>query len=76
MQRKVPMNFRSSLSAAAPVVPVPPKASTVHGGQLERLEQAKKWFENSFKLGDARMMKMAALDDSELEPPWKDIGGV
>jgi hypothetical protein len=30
----VPINFRSSLSAAAPVVPVPQNASTVHHGQL------------------------------------------
>ena len=42
--------------------------------QLGRLEQAKQWLEKAFHLGDARMMKLAALDDPDLEPLWKNIG--
>jgi Flp pilus assembly protein TadD len=42
--------------------------------QLGRLEQAKQWLEKAFALGDARNMKLAALDDPDLEPLWKDIG--
>jgi len=42
--------------------------------QLGRLEQAKHWLEKSFELGDARAMKLAALDDPDLQPLWKQIG--
>ena len=42
--------------------------------QLGRLEQAKNWLERAFQLGDARMMKLAALVDPDLEPLWKNIG--
>jgi tetratricopeptide (TPR) repeat protein len=41
--------------------------------QLGRLEHAKQWLEKAFLLGDARRMKLAALDDPYLEPLWKDI---
>ena len=43
--------------------------------QLGRLEQAKHWLEKSFELGDVKAMKLAALDDPDLEPLWKQIGG-
>ena len=42
--------------------------------QLGRLEQAKQWLEKAFELGDARNMKLAALDDPDLQPLWKEIG--
>jgi tetratricopeptide (TPR) repeat protein len=42
--------------------------------QLGRLEQAKEWLEQALALGDARKMKLAARDDPDLEPLWKDIG--
>jgi len=42
--------------------------------QLGRLEQAKQWLERAFKLGDAKKMKPAALDDPDLEPLWKGLG--
>ena len=42
--------------------------------QLGRLEQAKQWLEKAFALGDAKQMKLAALDDPDLEPLWKEIG--
>jgi tetratricopeptide (TPR) repeat protein len=42
--------------------------------QLGRLEQAKHWLEKAFKLGNARRMKRAALEDPDLEPLWKEIG--
>jgi hypothetical protein len=44
--------------------------------QLGRLEQAKGWLEKAFALGDAREMKLAALDDPDLEPLWKTIEGI
>jgi tetratricopeptide (TPR) repeat protein len=44
--------------------------------QLGRLEQAKNWLQKSFELGDARKMKLAALDDPDLEPLWKRIGEI
>ena len=42
--------------------------------QLRRLEKAKHWLEKAFKLGDGERMRLAALDDPDLEPLWKDIG--
>ena len=42
--------------------------------QLGRLEQAKHWLEKAFKMGNARKMKLAALQDPDLEPLWKEIG--
>jgi tetratricopeptide (TPR) repeat protein len=41
--------------------------------QLGRLEQAKTWLEKAFDLGDARKLKLMALDDPDLGPLWKDI---
>jgi len=43
---------------------------------LVRLEQAKEWLDGAFTLGDARAMKLAALDDPDLEPLWREIGNV
>jgi len=42
--------------------------------QLGRLEQAKNWLKKAFALGDARAMKLAALDDPDVESHWKNIG--
>jgi len=44
--------------------------------QLGRLEQAKHWLKKAFKMGNARRMKLAALEDPDLEPLWKQIGGM
>jgi tetratricopeptide (TPR) repeat protein len=41
---------------------------------LGRLEQAKHWLENAFKMGNPKRMKFAALRDSDLKPLWKEIG--
>lgn len=42
--------------------------------QLGRLEPAKNWLEKAFQLGDSKKMKLAALDDPDLEPLWNRIG--
>ncbi len=42
--------------------------------QLGRLETAKRWLAKAFALGDAKQMKLAALEGPDLEPLWKDIG--
>jgi Flp pilus assembly protein TadD len=42
--------------------------------QSGNLEQAKSWLEQAFLLGNAQEMKLAALDDTELEPLWQHIG--
>ena len=44
--------------------------------QLGRLEQSKQWLEKAFELGDAKKMKLVALDDPDLEPLWREIGTV
>ena len=42
--------------------------------QLGNLERAKQWLEKAFAIGDARKMKLAALDDPDLEPLWRELG--
>jgi predicted Zn-dependent protease len=42
--------------------------------QLGRMQQAKQWLEKAFALGDAKELKLAALDDPDLEPLWRDVG--
>jgi exodeoxyribonuclease V alpha subunit len=42
--------------------------------QLGNLEQAKDWLEKAFKLGNAKKMKLAALNDPDLAPLWKQLG--
>lgn len=42
--------------------------------QLGNLGRAKQWLEKAFQLGDAKKLKLAALDDPDLEPLWKNIG--
>jgi len=41
--------------------------------QLGHLDVAKDWLHKAFALGDAKQMKLAALDDPDLQPLWKDI---
>ena len=42
--------------------------------QLGHLEQARGWLDKALKLGDAKAMKQAALEDRDLEPLWGEIG--
>ena len=42
--------------------------------QLGDLGRAKQWLEKAFAIGDARKLNLAALDDPDLEPLWKEIG--
>ncbi len=44
--------------------------------KLGRLVQAKAWLEKSFQVGDSRVLKLMALDDPDLEPLWRQIGGL
>jgi predicted Zn-dependent protease len=40
--------------------------------QLGRFAQARAWLEKAFKLGDASELKLAALDDPDLAPLWRE----
>lgn len=42
--------------------------------QLGRLKEAERWLQKAFEIGDATKMKLAALDDRDLEPLWRNIG--
>jgi len=44
--------------------------------RLGRMEQAKEWLEKAFKLGDAKQMKLAALQDPDLGALWKETGNL
>lgn len=41
--------------------------------QLGNLPQAKKWLDKAFRLGNRDQMKLAALDDPDLEPLWPEL---
>ncbi|MGO9203556.1 MAG: TPR end-of-group domain-containing protein [Limisphaerales bacterium] len=41
--------------------------------QLGRIDQARRWLEKSFEIGDPRKLKLMALDDPDLEPLWKNL---
>ncbi len=42
--------------------------------RLGRLDQARLWLRKALRLGNARKLKLAALDDPELRPLWSDLG--
>jgi hypothetical protein len=44
--------------------------------QLGNLERAKDWLEKALKLGDTKAIKLAALEDPDLQPLWRDIGQI
>ena len=42
--------------------------------ELGNLKESRAWLEKAFNLGDAKQLKLTALDDPDLEPLWKKIG--
>jgi tetratricopeptide (TPR) repeat protein len=44
--------------------------------QLENLEEAWRWLEQAFDIGDSKQLKLMALDDPDLEPLWANIGEI
>jgi hypothetical protein len=44
-----------------------------HCAQLERLNEARQWLKQAFDIGDAKKLKLMALDDPDLEPLWVDF---
>ncbi len=44
--------------------------------QLGRLIDAKEWLRKAFDLGNPAQFKLMALGDRDLEPLWKQIGGL
>jgi hypothetical protein len=44
--------------------------------QLGNHQEAWKWLEIAFNLGDANQVKLMALDDPDLEPIWADISEI
>ncbi len=43
--------------------------------QMGLMEEAKIWLGSAFDLGGSRRIKLMALEDPDLEPIWKNIGG-
>ena len=48
----------------------------VYACHLQLLREAWSWLERAFEIGDARQIKLKALDDPDLEPLWTDIAEV
>jgi tetratricopeptide (TPR) repeat protein len=44
--------------------------------QLRRLKESKRWLSQAFKIGDAKELKLIALDDTDLEPLWKGLAKI
>ncbi len=42
--------------------------------QLGKLKDAREWLEKAVEVGDPRKIKLMALEDSDLEPMWPEIG--
>lgn len=57
-----------------PSIAIMPYNLACYECQLGELEQAKQWLGKAFQIGNARKMKLAALDDPDLKPLWKEIG--
>jgi hypothetical protein len=51
-------------------------APIIEPAKLGRPDLAKAWLEKAFEIGDAKEMKLAALDDPDLEPLWRGIGSI
>jgi len=48
----------------------------VYGCRLLRLREASKWLERAFEIGDAKQIKLKALDDPDLKPLWAEFGEI
>jgi len=63
-----------------PAVELFPKAELIrynlacYCAQLGKIKEAREWLEKAFALGDAKEMKLRALDDPDLEPLWLTTG--
>ena len=42
--------------------------------ELGNLKESRAWLEKTFELADKNEVKLMALDDSDLEPLWREIG--
>jgi len=65
-----------------PVVDKFPKDATMRYNlacyecQLGRLKEAEEWLSKAFDIGDARKLKLVALDDHDLQPLWSAISEI
>ncbi|MEI6396380.1 MAG: hypothetical protein WCT12_35400 [Verrucomicrobiota bacterium] len=44
--------------------------------QLGNLKQVRDWLKKAIKLANTKDVKLMALNDPDLEPLWKEIGGI
>ncbi len=44
--------------------------------QLDNLVQARKWLKTAFRVGNRKQMKVAAREDPDLKPLWKEIEAI
>jgi len=57
-----------------------PKEATIpynlacYAAQLGKLWESQQWLKQAFKIGDAKELKLMALDDTDLKPLWDKIG--
>jgi predicted Zn-dependent protease len=53
-----------------------PYGLACYAAQTGRIAEAKQWLERAFALGDAKELKLRALDEPDLEPLWDKIGSL
>jgi tetratricopeptide (TPR) repeat protein len=59
-----------------PSNPIIPYNLACYACQLGNLKEAWEWLEKAFDIGDAKKIKLMALDDPDLEKLWVEIGEV
>ena len=45
-----------------------------YAAQLGKLWESQQWLKQAFNIGDAKKLKLMALDDPDLKPLWEKIG--
>ena len=78
--RRVPHGgLEKAWDALLPAADKFPKESTVfynlscYACQMNRMDEARKWFRRALKAGEKEHIKNMALADSDLEPMWEEI---
>ena len=62
------------VSVRFPAEPTIPHNLACYSAQLGRLPEAGDWLAQAFRLGNAKEIKLQAIDDPDLAPLWENSG--
>ena len=60
------------VATSFPSDPTIPYNLACYAAQLGRLPEARDWLAQAFRLGNAKELKLRALEDPDLAPLWQD----